>query len=62
MGPKPAYTLWPYDQADDSAGSVQRVGRLGYDDQTLYKQNTGLVGVGTKHGNCIPPLQYIAVK
>ena len=37
MGPKPACTLWPYGQADDSAGSDQRVGRPGHDDQTLGK-------------------------
>ena len=58
--PKPAYTPWPYGRANDSAGSDQRVERLGNDDQTLGKQNIELVGVGTRHGSCIHQLHQIA--
>ena len=57
MGPKPVYTLWPYGQAGDSAGSDQRVDRLGHDGQTLYTQNIEAVGVDTRHGNYIRQFQ-----
>ena len=34
LGPRPAYTPWPYVPADDSGGTNQTVGRTGPDDQT----------------------------
>ena len=45
MGPKPVYTLWPYEKAGDSTGHNQRVDRLRLDGQTLYTQNIKAVGV-----------------
>ena len=57
MGPKPVYTLWLYGQAGDSAGSDQRVDRLGHDGHSLYTQNIEAVGVDTRHGNYICQFQ-----
>ena len=52
MGPKPVYTLWPYGQAGDSAGSDQGVDRPGHDDQIHGRSNIGPVGGNTIHDNC----------